>query len=85
MEESKEEWKGFIIIKQGPYWRVRNCRRWVGGTFTRIEKARLWINAEVNKRRRKFYKSELRRIRKIEDIRKRAREYKKLCQIVESN
>ena len=38
MEESQEEWKGYIIVKNGPYWRVRNCNRYVGGTFNMLDK-----------------------------------------------
>ena len=84
MEESKEERKGYLIVRAGPYWKVRNCNRYVGGTFTMIEKARAWIDATVRINEDKEYKTALRRIRKIKDLKQRAKEYKKLCQTVKS-
>jgi hypothetical protein len=50
-----------------------------------LEKARAWIDAEVIRRERKEYNSELYRIRKIKDLDKRTKEYKKLCQTQQSS
>lgn len=80
MEESKEEWKGYIIVKEGPYWKVRNSTRYIGGTFTMLAKARAWIDATVVEKENKHFQAELRRIRKIKDLKQRTKEYKKLCQ-----
>lgn len=80
MEESKEIRKDFIIVRDGKNWRVRSGNIYIGGTFTMLEKARAWIDAEVIRRERKEYNSELYRIRKIKDLDKRTKEYKKLCQ-----
>lgn len=85
MEESQEEWKGYIIVKNGPYWRVRNCNRYVGGTFNMLDKARRWIDAEVIRKEDKEYQTALRRIRKIKDLKQRSKEYKKLCQTLKSS
>ena len=80
MEESKEIRKDFIIVRDGKNWKVRSGNIYIGGTFTMLEKARAWIDAEVIRRERKEYNSELYRIRKIKDLDKRTKEYKKLCQ-----
>ena len=85
MEESKEEWKGYIIVKDGPYWRVRNCNKYVGGAFNMLDKARRWIDAEVIRHEEKEYQSAIRRIRKIKDLKQRSKEYKKLCQTLKSS
>lgn len=80
MEESKEVWKDYIIVRDGKNWKVRNCNVYVGGTFTMLCKAKAWIEAEIKRKETKKYNSELCRIRKIKDIDKRTKEYKKLCQ-----
>lgn len=85
MEESKEIRKDFIIVREGKNWRVRSGNIYIGGTFTMIDKARAWIDAEVIRRERKEYNSELYRIRKIKDLDKRTKEYKKLCQTQQSS
>ena len=84
MEESKEIRKDFIIVRDGKNWKVRSGNIYIGGTFTMLEKARAWIDAEVIRRERKEYNSELYRIRKIKDLDKRTKEYKKLCQTQQS-
>lgn len=84
MEESQEEWKGYIIVKDGPYWKVRNNTRYIGGTFTMLAKARAWIDATIIENQSKEFKTALRRIRKIKDLKERSKEYKKLCQTVKS-
>lgn len=85
MEESKEIRKDFIIVRDGKNWKVRSGNIYIGGTFTMLEKARAWIDAEVIRRERKEYNSELYRIRKIKDLDKRTKEYKKLCQTQQSS
>jgi hypothetical protein len=85
MEESKEIRKDFIIVRDGKNWKVRSGNIYIGGTFTMLEKARAWIDAEVIRRERKEYNSELYRIRKIKDLDKRTKEYKKLCQTRQSS
>lgn len=84
MEETKEEWKGYIITRSGCNWKVRHCKKYVGGTFTMLEKARAYIDAQVVNSQQKFYEKELRRIRKIKDLNQRSKEYKLLCQTVNS-
>ena len=78
MEESKEIRKDFIIVRDGKNWKVRSGNIYIGGTFTMLEKARAWIDAEVIRRERKEYNSELYRIRKIKDLDKRTKEYNDL-------
>ena len=85
MEESKEIRKDFIIVRDGKNWKVRSGNIYIGGTFTMLEKARAWVDAEVIRRERKEYNSELYRIRKIKDLDKRTKEYKKLCQTQQSS
>lgn len=80
MEESSEIWKGYIIVRQGHNWAVRNCNHYVGGTFTELSKARAWIDAELVRIRENTYRRELVRIRKIKDLKQRSKEYKELCQ-----
>lgn len=84
MEETKEEWKGYIITRSGCNWKVRHCKKYVGGTFTMLEKARAFIDAQVVNSKQRFYEKELRRIRKIKDLNQRSKEYKILCQTVNS-
>lgn len=84
MEETKEEWKGYIITRSGCNWKVRHCKKYVGGTFTMLEKARAFVDAQVVNSKQRFYEKELRRIRKIKDLNQRSKEYKLLCQTVNS-
>lgn len=84
MEETKEEWKGYIITRSGCNWKVRHCNKYVGGTFTMLEKARAYVDAQVVNSKQRFYEKELRRIRKIKDLNQRSKEYKLLCQTVNS-
>lgn len=81
MEETQTEWKGYIIIRAGKNWKVRNQKVYVGGTFTMLEKAKAFIDAQIVDKEREEYLTALRRIRKIKDLNKRSKEYKKLCQI----
>ena len=84
MEETQEEWKGYIITRAGCNWKVRHCKKYVGGTFTMLEKARAYVDAQVVNSKQQFYEKELRRIRKIKDLKQRSKEYKLLCQTVNS-
>ena len=84
MEETQEEWKGYIITRSGCNWKVRHCKKYVGGTFTMLEKARAYVDAQVVNSKQQFYEKELRRIRKIKDLKQRSKEYKLLCQTVNS-
>lgn len=85
MEESKEEWKGYIIVRSGKYWKIRNVHKYIGGSFTMLSKARAYIDAIVVNTKHKEFNRSLREIRKIPDIAKRTKEYKKLCQIHKSS
>ena len=84
MEETQTEWKGYLIVRAGKNWKVRNCNRYIGGTFTMFEKAKAFIDAQVVDKERNAYNRELKRIRKIKDLKQRAKEYKQLCQIHQS-
>ena len=84
MEETQEEWKGYIITRSGCNWKVRHCKKYVGGTFTMLEKARAYVDAQIVNSQQQFYEKELRRIRKIKDLTQRSKEYKLLCQTVNS-
>ena len=68
MEETQEEWKGYIITRSGCNWKVRHCKKYVGGTFTMLEKARAYVDAQIVNSKQQFYEKELRRIRKINDL-----------------
>lgn len=81
MEESSQEWKGYLIVREGPYWKIRNKTVYVGGTFTLLNKAKEWIDTTVIQTREKEFQKSLKRIRKIVDLKQRSKEYKKLCQI----
>lgn len=80
MEESQETWKGYLIIRDGKYWRVFKEHHYYGGLFTMLTKARAFIDAKINDDEIKEHNLAIKRIRKEPDIRKRARMYKKLCQ-----
>ena len=84
MEETQEEWKGYIITRSGCNWKVRHCKKYVGGTFTMLEKARAYVDAQMFNSKQQFYEKERRRIRKIKDLKQRSKEYKLLCQTVNS-
>ena len=80
MEESQEEWKGYLIVRYGMNWRIRHNKVYVGGTFTMLEKAKAYVDVLVTNKEREEYLTALRRIRKIKDLNQRTKEYKKLCQ-----
>lgn len=88
MEESKEDWKGYLIYRSGKYWRVRNENYSYPGVFTMLSKARAYVDALIvnstHKERKRVYSKEIKRIREISDLNKRTKEYKKLCQTLKS-
>lgn len=79
MEESEIIWEGFVILRKGPYWVIKNSTRYVGGTFTNIFEAKKYIRSRIEKEKIRAYNSGLRKIRKM-PIKKRKKEYEKLCQ-----
>jgi len=83
MEDQKKEWKNYIVLREGAFWVVRNFKREVGGRFTTKDRALQYIESQRNDFKRKLYKRELRKIRKL-PIAIRKRKYLELCQIVES-
>ena len=83
MEDKKTEWKNFIILKQGPFWVVRNGKRFVGGKFTSQHEAERYINRRKEAYKRTLLISARRKVLKM-PIRLRKKEYDRLCQIVES-
>lgn len=81
--ESKEEIRSsFIIVRLGSFFVVRRVHKPVGGRFISEQDAKNFVDKRVNELYNMEYESELRRIRKIPDLKKRSKEYKKLCQIV---
>ena len=79
MEESEIVWEGFVILRKGPYWVIKNSTRYVGGDFTNVFEAKKYIRGRIEKEKIKAYKTNLRKIRKM-PINKRKKEYIKLCQ-----
>lgn len=79
MEESEIVWEGFVILRKGPYWVIKNSTRYVGGTFTNVFEAKKYIQGRIEKEKVKAYKLGLRKIHKM-PINKRKKEYIKLCQ-----
>lgn len=79
MEESEIIWEGFVILRKGPYWIIKNSTRYVGGTFTSVFEAKKYIRRRIEEEKIKAYKVDLRKIRKM-PINKRKKEYLKLCQ-----
>ena len=79
MEESQILWKDYLIIRQGPYWVVRNKTRYIGGSFTTLNAAKRFVDAKAEDDRIEAYNKGLREIRKM-PIGKRKKEYEKLCQ-----
>lgn len=79
MEESEIVWEGFVILRKGPYWVIKNSTRYVGGTFTNLFEAKKYIQGRIEKEKVKAYKVGLRKIHKM-PINKRKKEYIKLCQ-----
>ena len=85
MEETQTEWKGYIIVKAGKYWKVRHVNVYVGGSFTTPDKSKAFIDAQVIDNARNEYNKEIKKIRKIKDLKQRTKEYKKLCQTPQSS
>lgn len=79
MEDSQILWKDFIILREGPYWVVRNSTRYVGGTFTTLTAAKRYIDGRVETDKLKEYTAGLNKIKKM-PIKNRKKEYEKLCQ-----
>lgn len=83
MEDSKKEWKNFVILRQGGFWVVRNHKRFVGGRFTTRQEAERYINRRREEYKRYLMSSGLLKIRRM-PIKIRKKEYEKLCQTIES-
>ena len=82
MEEQTIEWKkDLTIVRDGKFFRVRNCNAYIGGAFTTLEHAKRFINGYNNKRIDKIVKQEIKKIKQSDKpINKRMKEYKELCQ-----
>lgn len=82
MENSETLWKDFVIVRQGPYWVVRNSTRYIGGFFTTLSAAKRYIDARIEDDKLSTYKTGIREIKKM-PINKRKKEYDKLCQTLD--
>lgn len=85
MEEQKENGSSYIIVRDGPYWKIKHSTRWVGGSFTEKFRAERWIEAKLQTESDKEFKKELKEILKEPDLKKRSRKYNKLCQTKKSS
>lgn len=82
MENSETLWKDFVIVRQGPYWVVRNNTRYIGGTFTTLTAAKRFVDERIEDDKLEAYKTGLNQIKKM-PINKRKKEYDKLCQTLD--
>ena len=83
--ESKEEIrKAFVIFRDGVFWRVRNVNRWEQGSFLSEQDANIFVDKKVNEMYNKQIKTAVLSIKKIKDLKVRCKEYRKLCQIVDT-
>ena len=84
MEEQAIEWKKDLeIVRDGRFFKVRNCSAYIGGSFTTMKHAQDFIDAYNNKRVDNIVKKETRKIRNSDEpIKKRMKEYKELCQAI---
>lgn len=84
MEESTEEWKGYVIVYSNRLYYVRNVNVYVGGAFTTLQKAREYIDrkiiADTAREEKRAYNAMIRELKQEPDIGKRTRKYKQLCQ-----
>lgn len=81
--ESKEEIRSsFVIARSGVFFTVRRVYKPVGGKFLSERDAKIFIDKKVNEMYNKQIKSAMIRIKKIKDLKKRCKEYRKLCRIV---
>lgn len=80
VEESKEEWQGFVIVRDGRFWVIKNTTRYIGGRFTTLDKAKQYINSLRNTQADKEYARNLREVRKEPDLKKRRKKFEETCQ-----
>lgn len=85
MEEQTENRSSYVIVRDGPFWKIKHSTRWVGGNFTEPSKAQRWIDAQLFIKDEKEFKKELKEILKEPDLKKRTRKYNKLCQTKKSS
>lgn len=85
MESKKEIRSSFIIVRLGSFFVVRRVHKPVGGRFMSEQDAKNFVDKRVNELYNRAYELELKRIRKIPDLKKRCREYRKLCQIQDTS
>lgn len=84
MEEQTLEWKkDLLIVRDGRFFKVRNCNTYIGGSFTTLEHAKRFIAGYNNKRIDTIVKKETKKIQKSDKpIKQRMKEYKELCQAI---
>lgn len=84
MEEQTLEWKkDLIIVRDGRFFKVRNCNTYIGGSFTTMKHAQDFINGYNNKRVDTIVKKETKKIKNSDKpIKQRMKEYKELCQAI---
>jgi len=85
MEEQTENGSSYVIVRDGPFYKIKHNTRWVGGSFTEIFRAQRWIDAQLQRAEEKEFKKELKQILKEPDLKKRTRKYNKLCQTKKSS
>lgn len=84
--ESKEEIRSsFIIVRLGSFFAVRRVHKPVGGRFMSEQDAKIFVDKRVNELYNKLCELELKRIRKIPNLKKRCKEYRRLCQIQDTS
>ena len=83
--ESKEEIrKTFVIFRDGVFWRVRNVKRPTPGCYLSEHDAKIFVDKQVNELYNKQIKTAVLSIKKIKYLKVRCKEYRKLCQIVDT-
>lgn len=84
MEEQTIEWKKDLeIVRDGRFFKVRNCNVYIGGLFTTIQHAENFIRGYNNKRVDDIIRKETKKIKNSDKpIKQRMKEYKELCQAI---
>ena len=83
MEYKEKIRKTFVILRDGPFFKVRFVNRTADGLFTTYHDAEIFIDKRVNELYNRHQRSFIRRaykLHKITDLKERCKQYRKLLE-----
>lgn len=81
MAEQTYDRETFKIVRTGQFFKVYNDKHLFDQLFTEYNKAEQFIESYIRAKEEDEFRKAVKRLHKIEDLKQRSKEYKRLCQV----